>query len=63
MLQKFVRRVEIGENSVKIYWNVDKTFYLNELTIKSNTEKSLADVGDPLFKLKKNVRNVGSNSY
>lgn len=63
VLQKFVRRVEIGVNSVKIYWNVDKAFYLNELTIKSNTEKSLADAGDPLLKLKKNVRNVGSNSF
>ncbi len=63
MLQKFVRRVEIGENNVKIYWNVDKAFYFNELTIKSNTEKSLAEAGDPLFKLKKNVRNFGSNSF
>lgn len=63
VLQKFVRRVEICENSVKIYWNVDKAFYLNELTIKSNTEKSLAEAGDPLLALKKNVRNFGSNSF
>lgn len=32
ILQKFVRRVEIGPDSVKIYWNVDKEFYLNEVS-------------------------------
>jgi DNA invertase Pin-like site-specific DNA recombinase len=32
ILQKFVRRVEVGTDSVKIYWNVDKEFYLNEVS-------------------------------
>ncbi len=43
----------IGVDKIKVYWNVDKSFYLNELTIKSNSEVSLAEAGDPLFIFKK----------
>ena len=32
ILQKFVRRIEVGTDSVKIYWSVDKEFYLNEVS-------------------------------
>lgn len=32
ILQKFVRRVEVGPDKVKIFWNVDKEFYLNEVS-------------------------------
>lgn len=35
ILQKFIRRVEIGVDSVKIYWNLDKIFYERELKIKT----------------------------
>ena len=62
VLQKFVKRVEIGEDSVKIYWNVDRVFYLNELTIKSNNER-LSVKDDPLLKIEKNVGNLSSNSF
>jgi DNA invertase Pin-like site-specific DNA recombinase len=34
ILQKFIRRVEIGVESVKIFWNLDKDFYETELKIK-----------------------------
>ena len=39
LLQKFVHRVEIGVDSIKIYWNLDKDFYEQELKIK-NPEKN-----------------------
>lgn len=35
ILQKFIRRVEIGVDSVKIYWNLDKEFFESELKIKN----------------------------
>ena len=57
-----MKRVEIGEDSVKIYWNVDKAFYLNELTIKSNNE-GLSVNDDPLFRMRKNIGNLSSNSF
>ena len=38
LLQKFIHRVEIGVDSIKIYWNLDKDFYEQELKIK-NPEK------------------------
>ncbi len=60
-----MRRVEIGPDSVKIYWNVDKEFYSNEVIIGSNMEKSQADACDS-FKDQnklKNVGYVGSNSF
>ncbi|NOT80663.1 MAG: hypothetical protein HOP07_16880 [Bacteriovoracaceae bacterium] len=41
ILQKFVRRVEIGPESVKIYWNVDKEFYLNEVSQAKACDSSL----------------------
>ncbi len=53
ILQKFVRRVEIGPDSVKIYWNVDKEFYINEI--------SQAKACDS-FKVIHSSGNVGSNS-
>lgn len=65
ILQKFVRRVEIGPDSIKIYWNVDKEFYSNEVVIGSNMEKSRALACDS-FKdqnILKNVGYVGSNSF
>lgn len=39
LLQKFIHRVEIGVDSIKIYWNLDKDFYEQELKIK-NPEKN-----------------------
>jgi hypothetical protein len=65
ILQKFVRRVEIGPDSVKIYWNVDKEFYSNEVVIGSNKEKSQAKACDSLKDQNnlKNVGYVGSNSF
>lgn len=38
LLQKFIHRIEIGVDSIKIYWNLDKDFYEQELKIK-NSEK------------------------
>ena len=35
ILQKFVRRVEIGVNEVKIHWLLDKAVYESELKIKT----------------------------
>ncbi len=35
-LQKFIRRVEIGVDTVKIYWNLDREYYERELKIKVN---------------------------
>lgn len=35
ILQKFVRRVEIGVNEVKIHWLLDKVAYESELKIKT----------------------------
>jgi site-specific DNA recombinase len=34
LLQKFIYRVEIGVESVKIYWNLDQEFFERELKIK-----------------------------
>ena len=53
ILQKFVRRVEIGTASVKINWNVDKQFYINEIS----QAKACGS-----FKLVNGSGNVGSNS-
>ncbi len=53
-LQKFIRRVEIGTDSVKIYWNLDKEFYERELKIKKPGAR------DPGFL--KTSANVGSQS-
>lgn len=39
LLQKFIHRVEIGEEAVKIYWNLDKEHYEMMLKIK-NPEKN-----------------------
>jgi hypothetical protein len=33
-MQKFARRVEIGVESVKIYWNLGREFYEGEPKIK-----------------------------
>lgn len=51
--------------SVKIYWNVDREFYSNEVIIGLNKEKSQANACDSLKDQNnlKNVRNVGSNSF
>ena len=64
-MQKFVRRVEIGPDCIKIYWNVDKEFYSNEVIIGSNMEKSQANACDSLKDQNnlKNVGYVGSNSF
>jgi len=40
LLQKFIHRVEIGVDSIKIYWNLDKDFYEQELKIKNPEKKS-----------------------
>ena len=53
ILQKFVRRVEIGSDSVKIHWNVDKEFYINEIS----QAKACGS-----FKILNDSGNVGSNS-
>ena len=53
ILQKFIKRVEIGPDSVKIHWNVDKEFYENELSQAKACGSS---------NLLKFSRNVGSNS-
>jgi len=53
ILQKFIKRVEIGSDSVKIHWNVDKEFYENELSQAKACGTS---------NLLKFSRNVGSNS-
>ncbi len=34
LLQKFIYRVEIGVESIKIYWNLDQEFFERELKIK-----------------------------
>ncbi len=34
LLQKFIYRIEIGVESVKIYWNLDQEFFEKELKIK-----------------------------
>lgn len=34
LLQKFIHRVEIGVDSLKIYWNLDQDFFEQELKIK-----------------------------
>ena len=39
LLQKFVHRVELGVDSIKIYWNLDKDYYDLMLKIK-NPEKN-----------------------
>lgn len=64
ILQKYVKRVEIGPDSIKIYWNVDKEFYTNEIIIGSSGEKSRAKPRDSLKDQDshKNIRCVGSNS-
>ncbi len=49
-----MRRVEIGTDSVKIYWNLDKEFYERELKIKKPGAR------DPGFL--KTSANVGSQS-
>ncbi len=49
--ESILNRIAVGK--IKVYWNVDESFYLNELTIKSNSEVSLAEAGDPLFIFKK----------
>jgi hypothetical protein len=53
ILQKFIKRVEIGPDNVKIHWNVDKEFYENELSQVKTCGSS---------NLLKFSRNVGSNS-
>lgn len=53
ILQKFIKRVEIGPDSVKIHWNVDKEFFENELS------QAKACGFSNLLKIS---RNVGSNS-
>ena len=53
ILQKFIKRIEIGPDSVKIHWNVDKEFYENELSqVKTCGTSNLLKIS----------RNVGSNS-
>lgn len=44
ILQKFIHRVEIGVDSIKIYWNLDKDYYEQELKIK-NPEKNRGFIG------------------
>jgi hypothetical protein len=56
ILQKFVRRVEIGPDSVKIYWNVDKEFYTNEIS------QAKACGSSNFFKVINGSGSVGSNS-
>ncbi|MDD4975567.1 MAG: hypothetical protein PHY93_14515 [Bacteriovorax sp.] len=53
ILQKFVRRIEIGPDSVKIFWNVDKEFYSNEVSQAQACGS---------FKLGNDFKNVGSNT-
>ncbi len=55
-LQKFIRRVEIGVDSVKIYWNLDREFYERELKMKIKKPGAR----DPGFL--KTSANVGSQS-
>lgn len=53
LLQKFISRVEIGEDTVKIYWNLDKDSYDQELKTK-NPEQNRG--------FSKNYINGGSHS-
>ncbi|MBC7538272.1 MAG: recombinase family protein [Bacteriovorax sp.] len=64
ILQKFVKRVEIGPDCIKIHWNVDKEFYTNEVIMSSKREFSQADACDSSYNADnsnnlKNNRNVG----
>jgi hypothetical protein len=35
ILQKFVKRIEVGVDKVKIYWNLDKDHYSHEIELSS----------------------------
>lgn len=48
LLRKFVHRVEIGLDLIKIYWNLDKDFYEQELKIKK-TEKNRGSIKNANF--------------
>lgn len=57
ILQKFIRRVEIGVDSIKIYWNLDKEFYESELKIKKPSARD-----DGFLETHKFLSNSGSQS-
>lgn len=40
ILQKFIKRIEIGPESVKAYWNMDREFYETELSVSGNLSLS-----------------------
>lgn len=40
MLQKFIKRVEMGTETIKIYWNLDEHHYTKELALKASSLSS-----------------------
>lgn len=40
IVQKFVKRIEVGQTDVKIHWLVDEEHYQNELNLRSNSPAS-----------------------
>jgi hypothetical protein len=57
LIQKFIRRVEIGVDSVKIYWNLDQEFFERELKIKKPSARD-----DGFLKTSTYSSNSGSQS-
>ena len=57
LLQKFIYRVEIGVDSVKIYWNLDQEFFERELKIKKPSARD-----DGFLKTVTFLANSGSQS-
>ncbi|MBK9322662.1 MAG: recombinase family protein [Bdellovibrionaceae bacterium] len=53
LLQKFIHRVEIGVDSIKIYWNLDKDFYESDMCV------AVKDFAGQELKIKNPEKNRG----
>ena len=59
IMQKFIKRVEIGVDSIKIFWNLDKDHYNREIKLNVLAESTLANSAGVGFQ---KLNNVGSHS-
>lgn len=59
IMQKFIKRIEIGVDSIKIFWNLDKDHYNREIKLNLLAESTLANTAGVGFQ---KLKNVGSHS-
>jgi hypothetical protein len=61
IIQKVIHRIEIGANTLKIFWNLNGSFYENEVELLNDNYKQSTPAASAGVLLKENIVGVSSS--